>query len=255
MGTAAPWAPHTEELRFGQHWGLYPQAKEVPLHQGLVWSPAPPQCVCAGRGRRRGPGEVGRTPDPVSVPKCGPLCHLPSPPLGLTGAQPESTSDCWTPTARGPPWPREGCRRGPGVARAHTDGARLWRLWLEMPRGPRSAALGSPEGHALSRGHQGWPRPRLGSSGFTTWLPSSEAGAGDGQARPPAQRPNDGLLALSGEGCRGGPSGWRWEVPGPSWPPLYGSGGRFHDDPTVRPVSLATWMAIQGSQGHLTRLA
>lgn len=39
---------------------------------------------------------------------------------------------------------------------------------------------GRPEGHTLSsgRGQRVWPRPRTGSSGFTTWLPAPEAGAG-----------------------------------------------------------------------------
>lgn len=133
------------------------------------------------------------------------------------------------------------------------DGARLRRPRLEVPvfqAGPRGALRVT---HGKGKRTRSWPGPRLGSSGFTPWLPAPEAGAGDRQAGP------QGRPGLHREGCRGGPGRWAWEGPvrgallklaHPYLAPCTWA----REDPTVRPVSLATWTAARGPQGRPARL-
>lgn len=82
----------------------------------------------------------GRTPGLVSIPDCGPPCPLPTPWAHTCSAK--SISIGWNPTAPGP----HGLERDAGARlglRAHEDGARLWRLWLEVPVAPGPGPQGA----------------------------------------------------------------------------------------------------------------
>ena len=69
-------------------------------------------------------------------------------------------------------------------------GSALW-LPVLVPREARGSHT------VMGRGHRSWPGPRMGSSGFTTWLLAAEAGAREpahgrqGQVSGPTAAPKD----------------------------------------------------------------
>ena len=200
--------------------GLQPSPPDLGVVLCIRAGPQSPPCLpTPGRlGGRPGLGKEGRAPGPVSNPNHGPLCRLPPHCLGLTRSI-QAHFHLLEPHGLGPDVASsrlQGCAgalqgpRGCSGPLGPVAGSAPWSQ-VPVPREPRGS-------HAVTRKKTpSWPRPRLGSSGFTTWLPAPEAGAGDRQARPSGAGHHRSPKTIPGAqqgGVQGRPSSWGWEVPG-----------------------------------------